>query len=77
MPVAAPVISDGSVVVADGRIIDIGRRDDIVGKYPQCLEKKYPCVLMPALVNAHMHLELTPLATRLAIAAEPEFYRMD
>ncbi len=62
VPVAAPVIRDGSIAVADGRIIDIGRRIDIVGQYPQSPETKYSCVLMPGLVNAHMHLELTHLA---------------
>ncbi len=62
VPVAVPVIRDGSIVVAGGRIIDIGRRDDIVAKYPQSSETNYPCVLMPGLVNAHMHLELTHLA---------------
>ncbi|TKB27644.1 hypothetical protein FCL47_05805 [Desulfopila sp. IMCC35006] len=62
VPVAVPVIRDGSIVVTGGRILDIGRRDDIIGKYPQSSEIKYPCVLMPGLVNAHMHLELTHLA---------------
>ena len=62
VPVTVPVIRYGSIVVAGGRIIDIGRRDDIVGKYPQSPERTYPCVLMPGLVNAHMHLELTHLA---------------
>ena len=61
VPIETPVIREGSLVVADGRIIDIGRRDDIVGKYPHFHEVSHPCVLMPGLVNAHMHLELSHL----------------
>lgn len=61
VPIETPVIREGSIVVADGRIIDIGRRDDIVGKYPHFHEVSHSCVLMPGLVNAHMHLELSHL----------------
>lgn len=61
VPIDTPVIGDGGIAVADGRIYDIGKRVDIVGKYPQAQEISYPCVLMPSLVNAHMHLELSHL----------------
>lgn len=61
VPIDLPVIRDGSIVLADGRIIDIGKRDDIVQNYPQSPETLYPCVFMPGLVNAHMHLELSHL----------------
>ncbi len=73
VPVATSVIPAGSVAIADGRIIDIGRRDDIVAKYPQYPETKYSCVLMPALVNAHMHLELSHLATNLPLLPANNF----
>jgi cytosine/adenosine deaminase-related metal-dependent hydrolase len=62
VPVGEPIIQDGSVVVTKGRIVDIGSRDAIVQQYPHAAEKSYPCVLMPGLVNAHMHLELSYLA---------------
>ncbi|NOR22805.1 MAG: amidohydrolase family protein [Desulforhopalus sp.] len=61
VPIDIPVIQDGGIVVADGRIIDIGKRDDLVRSYPQSPETSYSCVLMPGLVNAHMHLELSHL----------------
>ena len=51
VPIETPVIREGSIVVADGRIIDIGRRDDIVDKYPHFHEVSHPCVLMPGLVT--------------------------
>lgn len=61
VPIETPVIQDGSVVVNDGLIVDFGSRGDIVNRYPQSSEIFYPCVLMPGLVNAHMHLELSHL----------------
>ncbi len=73
VPVADPVIRDGSVVVARDRIVDIGNRADIIEKYPQSHEITYPCVLMPGLVNAHMHLELTHLATSCQSMPLPNF----
>ena len=73
VPVAAPVIRNGSIAISDGRIVDIGGRVDIVAKYPQSQEKTYPCVLMPGLVNAHMHLELSHLAPRLPALSTKKF----
>lgn len=61
VPVASAVISEGSLVIGDGRIIDIGERSNIVKNYPGVVERTSDCVLMPGLVNAHMHLELSHL----------------
>jgi len=61
VPVAVPIIRDGSIVVDDDRIIAVGKRDDMVQKYPNVKETIFSCVLMPGLVNAHMHLELSHL----------------
>lgn len=57
LPIATPPIEDGTVVVEEGRIVWVGPRahapsggaDDELGA----------AVLMPGLVNAHTHLELT------------------
>lgn len=57
LPIAAPPIADGTVVVEGDRIVWVGPRpeapagdaDDDLGS----------AVLMPGLVNAHTHLELT------------------
>ncbi len=61
IPVTTPVIGDGSVVVDKGRILDIGKRSDILLKYHGTKEFRFNSVLMPGLVNAHMHLELSHL----------------
>lgn len=70
VPIDRPVIQDGSVVVHDGVIVDLGSRGDIVGRYPQSSESFYPCALMPGLVNAHMHLELSHLQN--SVKPQPE-----
>ncbi len=62
IPVTTPVIGDGSVVIDNGRIIEVGSRADILNKYHGIEERRYDSVLMPGLVNTHMHLELSHLS---------------
>ena len=73
VPIDTPVIREGCIVIVDGRIIDIGKRDDIVSKYPQIPVTSYSCVLLPGLVNAHMHLELSHLKNTIEPAANQSF----
>lgn len=73
VPVEGPVIQHGSIVVADGRIVDLGRREDIVHSYRHSPETFYSCALMPGLVNAHMHLELSHLQQSLPLQPEENF----
>jgi cytosine/adenosine deaminase-related metal-dependent hydrolase len=64
LPVGAPPLEAGAVGVQDGRITWVGRRDD--PSRPQGATKDFgPGVLLPGLVNAHCHLELSHLAGRL------------
>ncbi|HVA58410.1 MAG TPA: amidohydrolase family protein [Gemmatimonadaceae bacterium] len=58
LPITMPPVRDGTVAVADGRIVYVGRRagapagDDVdLGD----------AALLPGLVNAHCHLELTSM----------------
>jgi cytosine/adenosine deaminase-related metal-dependent hydrolase len=62
LPVAAPPIRDGAVVVAGGRLAWVGRRADA----PSLTRDLGPGVLLPGLVNAHCHLELSWLRGRLS-----------
>ena len=73
VPVDTPVVRNGGIAAVDGRIIDIGKREDIVLKYPQFPVTSYPCVLMPGLVNAHMHLELSHLKNTIEPVANQSF----
>ncbi|MDX1763255.1 MAG: amidohydrolase family protein [bacterium] len=57
-----PPFRDGAVAIGDGRILAVGQRDRVSRDFPH-LPLRYldGCVLMPGLVNAHTHLELTKL----------------
>jgi len=61
-PVSGPAIADG-IVAADGeRIVDIGTSTDLLNRYPSTRILRHDgCVLLPALINAHIHLELSHL----------------
>ena len=59
VPVLTPPLGDGSVVCDGETILDIGKRADILSKYPGVAERRYDSVLMPGMINAHMHLELS------------------
>lgn len=63
LPITSSKIRDGAVVLSDdGRIADFGPRPDILKKYSdkniQTVAAKNS-VIMPGLVNAHTHLELS------------------
>jgi cytosine/adenosine deaminase-related metal-dependent hydrolase len=56
LPITAPPIRDGTVVELGGRIVYVGPRAGAPGGTDRDLGD---CALMPGLVNAHTHLELT------------------
>lgn len=76
VPVAAPPIARGAVLVGeDGRIAAIGP-DDAVPAPPGAVAEPHPgALLLPGLVNAHTHLELTGLAQATWHASFPEWIR--
>ncbi len=59
VPVTSPVLQDGAVVVDNKQIIAVGLFSDIVSHFPDIPVTKCSGVLLPALVNAHIHLELS------------------
>ena len=63
LPMTQPAIADGAVVV-DGAdtIVDVGRRAELGARHPDAVEERAEGALLPALVNAHCHLELSALA---------------
>ena len=64
VPVAGPPLADGLVAVQGGRILWVGRGDG-PGRPDGPVTDLGDAVLMPGLVNAHCHLELSHLAGRL------------
>lgn len=65
VPVASPPIRDGLVAVAGDRIVWVGAASDPEAPAGS-REDLGPGALLPGLVNAHCHLELSWLAGRLA-----------
>ncbi len=62
LPVAAPAIEHGAVLIsAEGRIVAVGP-DAMVPRPPDALREEHADgILIPGLVNTHTHLELTGL----------------
>jgi cytosine/adenosine deaminase-related metal-dependent hydrolase len=59
-PMDREIIPDGAVAFADGWIIDLGRAEELRQRHPDAtVEDAGEAVVLPGLVNAHTHLELT------------------
>lgn len=67
-PVDQPVIENGAVVTRDGLIIEVGRARDLADRTAVDFGDAAIC---PGFVNAHTHLELTHLASR--VPPTPDF----
>jgi 5-methylthioadenosine/S-adenosylhomocysteine deaminase len=62
LPVEGPPIRDGAVLIGeDGRVAVVGADADVPGPPGVPAERLGETVLLPGLVNAHTHLELTGL----------------
>jgi len=59
IPAPGELIRDGALCVDEGRILAVGKRDDVLRQFPHKTLVECPqSLLTPALVNAHCHLEL-------------------
>ncbi len=60
LPVSSPSLQDGALVARNGRIVALGQRKEVTAAYPQAAVVDFgDAVVLPPLVNAHTHLELT------------------
>lgn len=59
VPISSPVIRDGAVAIANGRILAVGSSASICSRFPEARVENCQGVLLPGLVNAHIHLELS------------------
>ena len=58
LPISAPHIDDGAVLVRDDRIVAVGTRADLAAAYPDEQVRDFGlAVLMPGFVDLHTHLE--------------------
>ncbi|MCI5191351.1 MAG: hypothetical protein D3905_16535, partial [Candidatus Electrothrix sp. AS4_5] len=63
LPISRPPITDGGLAVQARKIIKVGRFKEVARSYPDAEILDHPdAVLMPGLINAHTHLELSHLA---------------
>jgi len=59
-PISSPVIEEGAVVVADTRIAAVGPRSELMIRFPEAQVREFGnAIIIPGLINAHTHLELT------------------
>ena len=66
VPVTAPPLEDGAVLISGGRIVEIGRWADLRRGATGPVHDLGDCALMPGWINAHCHLDYTHLAGQLA-----------
>lgn len=57
--VSRPPIEGGAIAVKEGKIIAVGTRSELASVHGGPVTEYPGCVIMPGLVNAHCHLELT------------------
>lgn len=62
VPVSAAPIENGAVAVEDDLIVGIGSQREIVERFPDFkFESLGEAIILPGLINAHTHLELTAM----------------
>src|SRR5947209_7651923 len=73
LPIISPAIKDGAVAVDKSKIIAIGPRQQVISRFPDASLADFgPAAILPGLVNAHSHLELTVMRGFLE-REEPDF----
>ncbi|MDQ3667302.1 MAG: amidohydrolase family protein [Acidobacteriota bacterium] len=62
LPISSSPVEDGAIAINGSQITDVGSRASLVGKYPEATVHHYQdAAILPGLVNAHSHLELTAM----------------
>jgi cytosine/adenosine deaminase-related metal-dependent hydrolase len=60
LPIISPAIEDGAVAIDDSKIVAAGPRVEVVSRFPGARVSYFgQAAILPGLVNAHSHLELT------------------
>ena len=60
LPIGAPMLEDGALLVEAGRIRAVGSYHELAAAHPRAAASDFgDAVMLPPLVNAHTHLELT------------------
>jgi cytosine/adenosine deaminase-related metal-dependent hydrolase len=60
IPVSSLPIEDGAIAIDGQRIAKVGPRKEVVEQYPHAVRRQHgDAIILPGLINAHTHLELT------------------
>ena len=60
LPIISAAIENGAVAIDDSNIVGVGRRPEIISRFSGARISDYgDAAILPGLVNAHSHLELT------------------
>ncbi|XOF33072.1 MAG: amidohydrolase family protein [Candidatus Electrothrix sp. YB6] len=74
LPISRPPIQDGGVALRAGKICAVSRFSEVLRRHPDAAVLDHPdAVLLPGLINAHTHLELSHLAYLSRQPAPPTF----
>ena len=70
LPMSAPVIENGAVVVRDGMIVAVGSYFDLQRDFSSAVTRDLgDVILMPGLINAHCHLDYTMMRNQLELGS--------
>ena len=62
LPISTLPIADGAIAVEAEKVISVGSRVALAGKFPEATVRDFAeSVIIPGLINAHSHLELTAM----------------
>lgn len=66
LPISSPPIKEGTLLIADGKIKEIGGKTNLRKRYPRITTIELGNgILLPGFVNAHTHLELGWITRRM------------
>lgn len=72
LPITATPIEDGALLVADGKIAAVGTRPVLAAEHAGAVKVDFgDAVLLPPMVNAHTHLELSSFPEWVEAVDEP------
>ncbi|GHH64944.1 cytosine deaminase [Streptosporangium violaceochromogenes] len=59
LPVCGPPVEDGALAVRGNRVLRVGPRREIEAAYPEPVPLRWPGMITPGLIDAHLRLDLT------------------
>src|SRR5437899_3555525 len=74
LPIASPLIENGAVAIDGTKIVAVGDRAEVTSRFPDAQVSEFgTAAILPGLVNAHSHLELTVMRGFLELE-EQDFF---